>query len=257
LAFLDRDGVKLYYEVHGSGPALLLTHGFGASSRMWAGQVETLAKHFQLILWDLRGHGRSDYPSEAAAYSEEAALGDMAALLDVVNAPSAVIGGLSLGGYLSLAFQRVNPNRIRALLVIDTGPGYRSDAAREAWNQNASRSAARFETLGLEALKPRELQAGHRNTLGLAAAARGFYMQRDAKVIDSLAGITVPTLIVVGADDAPFLAPANYMAAKISGAKFATIPNAGHFANLDNEADFNAVVSNFLRDLGLATYSKG
>jgi pimeloyl-ACP methyl ester carboxylesterase len=257
LAFIERNGIKVYYEVHGNGPALLLTHGFGASSRMWAGQIEALAKDFQLILWDLRGHGRSDYPNGPEAYSEDAALADMAALLDVVNAPRAVIGGLSLGGYMSLAFHRLHPERTRALLVIDTGPGYRSDEAREAWNQNAIKAAARFETRGLEALKPRELQADHRDATGLAAAARGFYMQRDAKVIDSLPGITIPTLIVVGADDKPFLAPANYMAAKIPGAKSVSIANAGHFANLDNPVDFNTAVSNFLRDSGLATHSKG
>jgi pimeloyl-ACP methyl ester carboxylesterase len=257
MAFIERDGVKLHYEVHGSGPTILLTHGFGASSRMWTGQIETLAKDFQLILWDLRGHGRSDYPRTPEACSQEAALADMAALLDVVNARSAVIGGLSLGGYLSLAFHRLHPERTRGLLIIDTGPGYRSGEAREAWNQNALKTAARFEARGIEALKPREMQADHRDATGLAVAARGLFMQRDAAVIDSLPSINIPALIVVGADDEPFLAPANYMAAKIPGAKSATIPHAGHFANLDNAAAFNAAVANFLRESGLATQSMG
>ena len=257
MAFIERDGVKLYYEVHGSGPALLLTHGFGASSRMWAGQIETLAQDFQLILWDLRGHGRSDYPSSPEAYSAEAALADMTALLDVAEAPSAVIGGLSLGGYLSLAFHRLHPERTRGLLIIDTGPGYRSDEAREAWNQNALKTAARFEKRGIEALRPAEMQADHRDATGLAVAARGFFMQRDANVIDSLPGITKPALIVVGADDKPFLASANYMAAKIPGAKSATIPNAGHFANLDNPTAFNTAVANFLQESGLTAHSTG
>jgi pimeloyl-ACP methyl ester carboxylesterase len=255
MAFIDRDGIKLYYEVHGNGPALLLTHGFGASSRMWTGQIVMLAQEFQLSVWDLRGHGRSDYPSAPEAYTEEAALEDMVALLDEVNASSAVVGGLSLGGYLSLAFHRVHPKRTRALLVFDTGPGYRREEARAAWNQNALKTAVRFETRGLEALKPPELRADHRDATGLAVAARGFFMQRDAKVIDSLPGITIPTLIVVGADDKPFLAPANYMAAKIPGAKSVSIANARHFANLDNPAQFNAAVANFLRESGLATHS--
>jgi pimeloyl-ACP methyl ester carboxylesterase len=168
-----------------------------------------------------------------------------------------VIGGLSLGGYMSLAFHRIHRERTRALLIIDTGPGYRSAEAREAWNQNAIKTATRFETQGLEALKPRELQADHRDATGLARAARGFFMQRDAKVIDSLPGITIPALIVVGADDKPFLAPASYMAAKIPGAKTVTIANAGHFANLDNPVEFNAAVSNFLRQSGLAMHSTG
>jgi pimeloyl-ACP methyl ester carboxylesterase len=158
---------------------------------------------------------------------------------------------------MSLAFHRLLPGRTRALLIIDTGPGYRSADAREDWNQKALKTAARFEAQGLEALKPRELQADHRDASGLALAARGFFMQRDAKVIDSLPGIAIPSLIVVGADDKPFLAPANYMAAKIPGCKFVTIPAAGHFANLDNPAAFNAAVADFLRDCGLAMHSKG
>lgn len=257
MAFIDRDGVKVYYEVHGRGPALLLTHGYGATSRMWAGQIELLAKNFQLILWDLRGHGRSDYPSAPEAYTEEATLADMAALLDVVEAPSAVVGGLSLGGYMSLAFHRLHARRTRALLVIDTGPGYRSDEARESWNQTALKTATRLETRGLEALRPAELQAGHRDATGLALAARGFFMQRNAQVIDSLPGINMPTLIVVGADDKPFLASASYMAAKIPGAKSVIIPNAGHFANLDNAAAFNAALSKFLQEAGLVTHLEG
>ncbi len=259
MAHIDRDGVKLYYEVHGSGPALLLTHGYSSTARMWAGQIDVLAKDFQLILWDMRGHGRSDYPAAPEAYSEEATVADMAALLDVVQAPNAVIGGLSLGGYMSLAFHRVHPGRTRALLIIDTGPGYRSDDSRAAWNQTAIKTATRFETEGLEALRPHASesrgagspQGGHRDARGLALAARGLLRQRDAKVIDSLAQIAVPTLIVVGADDKPFLAPSNYMAAKIPGAKMAVIPNAGHVANLDNPAAFNAALSSFLREAGL------
>jgi pimeloyl-ACP methyl ester carboxylesterase len=226
---------------------------------MWAGQIDLLAKDFQLILWDMRGHGRTDYPTALEAYSEAATVADMAALLDMLQARSAVIGGLSLGGYMSLAFHRVHPDRTRALLIIDTGPGYRSADSRAAWNQSAIKTATRFETEGLEALKPHpgerraadSPQAAHRDARGLALAARGVLQQRDAKVIDSLAQIAVPTLIVVGADDKPFLAPASYMAAKIPGAKLVTIPNAGHVANLDNPAAFNAAVSSFLRDAGL------
>src|ERR1700722_232151 len=58
---INRDGVEIYYEVHGSGPPLLLTHGYSSTSQMWQGQIEALSKHHKLVLWDMRGHGRSDY----------------------------------------------------------------------------------------------------------------------------------------------------------------------------------------------------
>src|SRR5467141_3113304 len=114
---LNRDGVNIYYEVHGSGPALLLTHGYSSTSAMWQGQIEALSKHHRLVLWDMRGHGQSDYPEELKAYSEALTVADMAALLDEVGAENAIVGGLSLGGYMSLAFYRANPERVRALLI--------------------------------------------------------------------------------------------------------------------------------------------
>ena len=111
---LDRDGVGIYYEVHGEGPVVLLSHGYSATSQMWRGQVEPLSHGRRLVLWDTRGHGRSDYPADPAACNEAATVADMAALLDAVGATTAVVGGLSLGGYMSLAFNRVHPERTRA-----------------------------------------------------------------------------------------------------------------------------------------------
>ena len=251
MAILDRDGVKIHYEVHGEGPALLLTHGYSATSQMWRGQIEPFSKHFKLIIWDMRGHGRSDYPEDQAAYSEEATVADMAALLDAVGAETAIIGGLSLGGYMSLAFNLAHPRRVKALLIIDTGPGYRKDEPREGWNQNALRTAERYETEGLARLAGGRVEmrtSRHRSADGLARAARGMLTQRDARVINSLPGIAVPSLVVVGANDTPFLAASDYMAAKIPGARKVIIPNAGHAANIDQPAAFNDAVLGFLAE---------
>src|SRR5580692_10460387 len=150
---INRDGVEIYHEVHGSGPALLLTHGYSSTSAMWEGQVEALSKHHKLILWDMRGHGQSDYPDDPACYSEALTVGDIAALLDVVGAKKAIVGGLSLGGYMSLAFYRAHPERVSALLIIDTGPGFKKDDARDAWNKRALDTADRFDREGLGVLK--------------------------------------------------------------------------------------------------------
>jgi pimeloyl-ACP methyl ester carboxylesterase len=254
MAKLHRDGVDLYYEVHGEGPALLLTHGFGSTSQMWRGQVEAFSKRYKLVVWDMRGHGRTDYPADPAAYSEAATVADMAAILDAVGAQRAIIGGLSLGGYMSLAFQLAHPERVEALLIIDTGPGYRKDEPRAAWNQTAIRRAERYEANGLpsrEGGSPETRIAEHRDAEGLAKAARGMLTQRDARVIDSLPHIKVPSIVVVGADDTPFLAASDYMAAKIPGARKVIIPGAGHAANIDQPEAFNAGVLEFLSDAGL------
>ena len=216
---INRDGVRIYYEVHGSGPPLLLTHGYSSTSGMWQGQIAALSKHHKLVLWDMRGHGQSGYPEDTTAYSEALTVADMAALLDAVGAETAIVGGLSLGGYMSLAFYRAHPDRVRALLIIDTGPGFKKDEAREVWNRRAHDTGDRFEREGLEVLKSASRERSsvtHRDASGLARAARGMLTQRDARVIESLPDIKVPSLIVVGADDTPFLAASDYMAAKNS-----------------------------------------
>jgi len=255
MAFVDRDGVQIYYEVHGAGPAILLSHGFSATSQMWQPQVAALSRGHKLILWDMRGHGRSDYPPEDSAYSEEATVADMVAVLDAAGVEKAVIGGLSLGGYMSLAFRRVHPERVTALLVVDTGPGFRNEEARARWNAVALNTAERLQTEGLASLSGQSRERAlstHRSAEGLARAARGMLTQRDARVIESLPAIDVPALVIVGADDAPFLKAADYMAAKIPDSRLQVLSGAGHASNLDQPEAFNAAVLEFLGNISRA-----
>ena len=249
---IDRNGVKIHYEVYGDGPPLILTHGYSSTSAMWEGQIEALSKHHKLVLWDMRGHGKSDYPADPDAYSEALTIGDIAALLDQIGARRAIVGGLSLGGYMSLAFYRTHPERVAALLIIDTGPGFKKDEARTAWNKRAHETAERFERDGLSVLKSLSRERSsvtHRDARGLALAARGMLTQRDASVMEVLPEIAVPSLIVVGADDTPFLAASDYMAAKIPGAKKVVIPSAGHAVNIDQPQAFIDAVLPFLGGL--------
>ncbi|HEX7944616.1 MAG TPA: alpha/beta fold hydrolase [Phenylobacterium sp.] len=253
MATLDRDGVGIYYEVHGNrGPVILLTHGYSATSQMWEGQIDELSKDHRLVTWDMRGHGQSDSPDDPSLYSEPATVEDMAALLDAVGAKTAIVGGLSLGGYMSLAFNRVHPDRVEALLIIDTGPGYKNDEARAGWNATSLKTAERYETEGLALLEKGSAErrtAKHRSAKGLALAARGMLTQRDAGVITSLPDIKVPSIVVVGSEDTPFLAASSYMAAKIPGARLATIEGAGHAANIDKPEAFNKAIRGFLDGL--------
>ncbi len=255
MPMLDRPGGGIRYQVSGSGsPAVLLTHGFAATSAMFAANVPALAASHQVITWDLRGHGGSDYPADPHYYSSAAALDDMAALLAHCQRDRVVLGGHSLGGYLSLDFTLRFPDRVAALVLIDTGPGFRNDAARDGWNRRAEGTAARLAERGLAAVgSSAELHADeHRDASGLVLAARHTLTQRDSHVLDGLPRIAAPTLVVVGSDDAPFLAAADYMTAKIPAARKVVMPGAGHAPNVDKPELFDAELRGFLTEISTA-----
>ena len=263
MPLLDRGGVGIHYEIHGplqgagggtvadagtKKPALLLTHGYSATAEMWTGNLTALAGERKVITWDIRGHGRSDSPTDPDLYSESISVDDIAAILDATGDATALIGGLSLGGYLSLAFYLRYPERVEALILCDTGPGYRRDEPREDWNAMARRTADELERSGLETVgRSAEVRIGsHRSAAGLALAARHILTQHDSRVIDSLPDVKVPTLVLVGAEDKPFLGAAEVMAAKIPHATLVVLSGAGHAANLDRPDAFDAAVLEFL-----------
>jgi pimeloyl-ACP methyl ester carboxylesterase len=245
------NGITIRYDADGRGPAVLLTHGYSSTGRAWAGQHRALGDGYRVISWDMRGHGETDSPADPAQYSHDLTVSDMHGLLGHLGVERAVVGGLSLGGTMSLAFYRRHPGMVRALVICDSGPGYRNAEARAEWNRRAEARAADLEARGLEVLHGgsrdmREAMGRHRSAQGLAHAARGMLAQRDASIIDSLPDITVPTLVIVGDQDGPFIAPCEYMAKKIPGARLEIIAGAGHSSNLDQPEAFNRVLRGFL-----------
>ena len=229
---LDRNGVRIAYDVH-EGPAdavpLLLSHGYGLSRRMWEGNVDALAATRTVITWDMRGHGDSDSPEQQDAYTHAATVEDMLAVLDACGVRRAAVGGLSLGGYMSLDLYRTHPERVRCLLLFDTGPGFKNDESRAKWNANAEQIAAAD------------------GDVGLARAARGMLAQQDASVIRSLPDIAVPTLVLVGAKDQGFLAAADWFEAKLPAAWKVVVPHAGHGVNRHQPEAVNAALLDLLQ----------
>ena len=196
MARANLNGIEIDYEATGAGPAVLLSHGYSATRRMWDDQHRALGDRYRVISWSMRGHGATESPADPARYSSPLTIADMKTLLGHLGVERAVIGGLSLGGYVSLGFALEHPQMTRALVICDSGPGYRSADAREAWNARARERAVSLETRGLEALgQSREVQESaslHRSAQGLAHAARGMLAQEGSRVMDGLAGIRVP-----------------------------------------------------------------
>jgi pimeloyl-ACP methyl ester carboxylesterase len=251
MPYFTRDSVRLYYEDHGQGLPILLTHGFAASTGMWQPQIDVFKQQYRLIPWDMRGHGDSDAPEDPALYSQGHTVEDMRALLDHLQIDQAVIAGHSLGGFMSLAFHVTYPKRVRALLLQGCGPGYRKAEARAAWNAQAEKRARTIEENGLAIIRG-GAEVGlskHRSAAGLANAARGILSQVDARVIDNLPQITVPTLIIAGDGDKPYLTGIDYMAGKITHADKLIVADAGHGANVEQAEVFNGAMEKFLAPL--------
>ena len=160
MPFLIRPAGRIRYQVTGAGqPPLLLTHGFPATSATFGPSLARLASRYRVVTWDMLGHGGSDSPAAPHGYGAAAVVADMAALLNAEDIDRAVVAGHSLGGYLSSEFTLAYPERVLALILIDTVPGYRSDSSRASHNAGAERIAARIERLGLSAVESGALDA--------------------------------------------------------------------------------------------------
>jgi pimeloyl-ACP methyl ester carboxylesterase len=218
---------------------------------MWRGQVEAFKDAYQLVLWDMRGHGDSDSPDDQNQYSHAETVEDMRAILDHLRIDQAVIAGHSLGGFMSLVFHLTYPERVKALILQGCGPGYRNSEARATWNERTEQRARTLEGEGLGAVGGgSEVRiSAQRSAHGLAKAARGILAQVDASVIDSLPHIAVPVLVMVGDGDVAFLNGSDYMASRIPQATKVVIPQAGHGANVDQPEMVNQTLRSFLGQL--------
>jgi pimeloyl-ACP methyl ester carboxylesterase len=247
---------QMAYESVGSGHPVVLLHAFPFDGRMWNQTAAALAKRVQIITPDLRGFGHSDLGSDRFTIADLA--DDVAALLEALSVPTATVGGMSMGGYVALAFAARHPKRLRSLILADTKAAADSPEAR----QGREATIALVETQGVAAMVdkqiPRLLSANASDKL--RAQVRQLAQQAPAAVIagihalrdrpdrtPELGSIKVPTLLVVGTDDV--LSPpaeAEDMAARLAQARVVQIPGAGHLSNLENPDAFTAALMGFL-----------
>lgn len=262
--FAAVNGIRLSYHQRGSGnrPVLLFIHGFPMDHRLWTAQLRGLAPHARVIAPDLRGHGRSTVTPPPLTMEQHA--DDLAALLDHLDVERAVVGGLSMGGYVAFALWRRHRDRVRALVLADTRAEPDTVAARLGRDAAALRvqelgAAAHAEEMLPKLLAPANLAVPRRVSAarsmmaaqpvaGIVGALAGLRDRPDSRL--TLATITVPTLILVG--EADTLTPpsdAAVMAAAIPTARVVTISGAGHLSPLENPRAFNAALRDFIRQV--------
>ena len=187
-------------------PPIVFLHGLGSSAATWAACMDALADEFEVLAVDLLGHGASPVPDDPAEYTREIALRDLDEVLAPLRAP--VLVGHSLGGYLSLAHAITRPGVARAIVTLNTGPGFRDPAKREAWNERSQRNAHRF---------------------GVPPQVTNLNLQPAALVMDHLADIAVPTLLLVGSQDRPeYVGSGEYLVRKMPDARLVVIEGGEH-----------------------------
>ncbi len=256
------NGIEMAYDDVGKGQPVLLLHGFPFNRTMWRGQVEALHGSYRFITPDLRGHGETEV-TETATMDEMAE--DVAALLDELKIESAVVCGLSMGGYVTLAFYQKFPERVRALILADTRPQSDTDEAKATREQQALKALQEgmapiadglapkllaeetFEELPEVVARLREMMLGM-DARGTAAALRGMAARKDQSA--RLRKIDVPTLVIVGSRDA--ITPpevSHEMQSEIHGSRLEIMEGAGHVSNLERPAEFNRALQEFLDGL--------
>ena len=263
---VSADGTRIFYETAGSGPPILLQTASFSTARHWEGQIEAFSKHWRIVTWDYRGHGRSEAPKEPGRYTLEHVLEDLEAVHQAAaGLEPGFLGGLSIGGLVSLCYALAHPDRVRALVLINTGPGFRKPEALAGWRRMLERAALRMEERGLvgylEGRRARDEILGLDPDSEAAACARAGTLLSSVdgltrfargvagpvpNLIDSLHLIQVPTLILVGALDRAFQRAGEVMAAKLPEATHRLVPDAGHVLNLDRPAEFASAVTEFL-----------
>jgi pimeloyl-ACP methyl ester carboxylesterase len=248
MTFADVNGTRLYYEVSGSGPPLVLIHGITLDTRMWDDQFEVFSENHQVIRYDVRGHGRSAQPG-SEPYSN---VDDLKALLDHLGIDKANVLGLSMGGGIALRFVLEHPEMVSTLLLADAAleGGVRS-ARAEAIFQEQLQAAAKN---GVEAARTLWLEhpffdaARERPDVAARHWIGGGRQQRPSySVAERLGEITAPTLVIVGERDfEDFVTNAHRIASSIPDARLVIIPSVGHMSNLEHPATFNQAVLEFL-----------
>lgn len=271
------DGYALHAEAHGDGVPLVLSCGLCTTRENWRPQVEPfVAAGLRVVLWDYRGHGLSDAPDDPDAYTLERVVDDLLRVLEwAAPGEAAIVGGLSFGGLASLHLSLAHPERVRALLLVDTGPGFKNPEAQARWEAQVERNASFAENKGMQAfvesravataigLYP-ERPAGRAAAQAIAAQSGhgiAHFSRRVAgpasPVIDQLADIDVPALVIVGEKDEAYLRASEVMSRRMPRAERVLIPGAGHVVNLDEPQAFAEAVLAFTRKLGIGTPTGG
>ncbi|HEU4933512.1 MAG TPA: alpha/beta fold hydrolase [Pyrinomonadaceae bacterium] len=254
--------IQMAYTDAGAGRPVVLIHGYPFNRSLWNEQIAALSGSYRVIAPDLRGFGESDSSDGSSTMNRMAE--DVALLLDHLEVPRVTIGSLSMGGYVAFAFYKQFASRVRALILADTRATPDTEEARQNRAQQAEKALAEGMAGIADAMLPKlltpetvskrpEIVKRVRDMMlktkpeGAAAALRGMAERDDQTSL--LSKITVPTLILVGAEDAITpVADSEKMHEGVAGSRLVVLENAGHVSNLERTEKFNEALLDFLSE---------
>jgi pimeloyl-ACP methyl ester carboxylesterase len=267
MPYVSVNGIDLHYREAGEGFPVVLVHGFTGNSRNWALTVPAVSASFRTISPDLRGHGLSSKPTRREDYTLEALAADVLALLRHLGISECYLAGHSMGGMVAQHLVLSQPHLFRALVLVDTAadplPGMMTperqrliEIARRGDMEAVFEEQLRLNLLPPEIVSRPEILQIRREQFRLVAPEAYIYlsqaMAERRPLLDELANIQIPTLIVCGEKDEPFLAPSQAMHQRIEGSQLAIISGSGHTPQIERPEDFNDVLCRFLASVHAA-----
>jgi 3-oxoadipate enol-lactonase len=267
------DGVALEVTDAGGGPVLLLVHGFGGAKEDFADHVDALAERHRVVTFDHRGHGESDKPPDVTDYSLDRMATDVLGVADALGVGGFRLVGYSMGGMVARRVVLARPERIEALVLMDTSPGpvpgldpdlvelaagIALDEGKDVLKPLLD-AAGTLDTpayLRVLAERPGYREFGERKWDALSGVmwgtmAREIVHQPDQLAL--LAGVRCPTLLIVGEQDESFVAPSHAMAVTIPGAELVVVRDAGHSPQFENPTEWFDALDGFLLGVERAT----
>ncbi len=265
--FADINGGKLYFELDGQGPALVMIHGGLVNHHLWDEQFDYFVHHgYQVLRYDVRGFGQSSIPDRSFSYHD-----DLKLLLDSLGIERAIVMGLSMGGSIAIDFTLAYPDKVEALIPVAAGlSGYQNQSkinkqmnqaihaaydkgdkaqavelSLQLWTDGPNRAHSHIDPMVRE-----KVRAMTTEVFDLPDDDNSFLQALEPPAIDHLAEIQVPTLFIVGDQDVPdILDIADIVTTQVPSAQKIIVPNTAHHLNLERPAEFNDIVLDFLKSL--------
>jgi pimeloyl-ACP methyl ester carboxylesterase len=272
-----QDGVTLHYEEAGTGTPIVFVHEFGGDWRSWEPQMRHFSRRHRCITFSSRGYAPSEVPESVASYSQRLAVDDILAVMDAAGIAQAHVVGLSMGGFATLHFGLVAPERALSLTV--AGAGYGAEKQFESYFRQVSLEVARqFETRGSEQFAPTYAlgasrvqfqnkdprgwaefarQLGEHDAKGSANTMRGVQAGRPSiyDLEEQLRQMMVPTLVIVGDEDDHCIQPGVFLKKTVPACGLVVLPKTGHTVNLEEPQRFNDFVGEFIATVEAGRWS--